>query len=557
MRQPFTDPPEDPARYFPRSEHDRLRREPYAEGASSREHPASYPALPPGTWRIDDRFVGPYGRAIEELVQFHPRELTPSEFDWRDPRAQLRYQGKWDDAMRYARWLAKGLEPPPIEVVATDGQLRVAEGHRRLVAADMAGVPIKAWVSWSVPQPEGLRDAVTGAPIPVGMTYELVHGRRRVANGDGDTFVDGEPVVYGPLASGPYAYRLGHAAQSAPVCETAPPGGALRVRLEDGILVELDCDNFSPVRRVFEDPDDVDRIWEDASPALRKVLEAREPNPEEPPVMRGRMKPPEFDPKGWWMSEKLDGVRGWWTGKQLISRKGNVFAVPDWFVQGWPKNVVIDGEIFGGRGKFNETSGIVRRARPGPAWKQLVFFAFDLPNHKGTYEERMKALDKLVEKIDSPYLAAVPRMQLANKDQLQLALEKVEQAGGEGLVIVAPKSRYAAGQRTPDVLKVKRFHDAEGTVFDYEPGKGRHKGSVGALWVRDIEGREFKVGTGLSDKERKNARKLFPPGTVVTYRYFETTPSGKPRFPSFLRVRSEEPDTRVANIALLKESLIA
>lgn len=549
MRHPFTEPPKDERKYFPLSEHYRLWEAPYAGGASSRTHPAQYPALPVGTWRLDDLFVGVYGRAIDELVEFDPRELTPTEFDWRDPKAELRHQGKWDDAVRYAHWLADGLEPPPVEVVATDGQLRVTEGHRRLVAADMTGVPIKAWVSWSVPQPEGLRDAVTGAPIPVGLTYERVHGRR-AANKGSDSFVEGDPVVYGPLSSGSYVYRLGHAAQSGEVSDR------LRIRLEDGMVVDLDCDSFTPIRRVFEDPDDVDRLWEDASPALRKVLESRKQNPAEPPVMRGRMKPPEFDPKGWWMSEKLDGVRGWWTGEKLISRKGNVFSAPDWFIEGWPKDVVIDGEIFGGRGRFNETSGIVRRSRPGPDWKKLVYFAFDLPTHPGTYEERMKALDRLVKKIDSPYLAAVPRMELENKDQLQLALEKVEQAGGEGLVIVAPGSRYVP-DKTKNVLKVKRFQDAEGTVFDYEPGKGRHKGSVGALWVRDDKGHEFKVGTGLTDKQRRDARKLFPPGTVVTYRFFELSPSGKPRFPSFLRVRAEEPTARASNVAALKESLLA
>jgi DNA ligase-1 len=80
---------------------------------------------------------------------------------------------------------------------------------------------------------------------------------------------------------------------------------------------------------------------------------------------------------------------------------------------------------------------------------------------------------------------------------------------------------------------------------------------VGALWVRDQKGREFKVGTGLTDEQRREARQLFPPGTVVTYRFFETTPSGKPRFPSFLRVRAEEPSARVSNVAALKQSLLA
>lgn len=560
MRPPFTQPPPDERDYLPRAEHYRVLRESYRGGASSRTTPASYPAFALGTWRIDDH-AGAYGRGIEELVEVHPRELVPTEFDWRDPRAELQHGGKWEDALRYAGWIERGLEAPPVEVVATNGELRVVEGHRRLVGADVAGRPVKAWVSWSVPQPEGLRDASTGAPIPVGLTYELAHGRR-AANSDDDSFVEGEPLAYGPLPGGAYTYRLGHSLETTSMCgggvgdRARSRTGALRVRLEDGAVIDLDCDNFTPVRRLLEDPDDADRVAEEASAPLRDLLEARVRNPAEPPVMRGRMMQPEFDPTGWWGSEKLDGVRGWWTGEKLISRRGNVFAAPDWFVEGWPRDVVVDGEIFGGRGNFNETSGFVRRERPHAGWKKLVYFAFDLPEHPGTYEERMEALDRLVEKVDSPYLAAVPRIKFEGKDQLQLVLEKVEDAGGEGLVIVAPGSRYVA-DKTGKVLKVKRFHDAEGVVFDYEPGKGRHKGSVGSLWLRDAEGREFKVGTGLSDAQRRKARELFPPGTLVTYRFFERTPSGKPRFPSFVRVRAEEPETRATNVGELKARLLA
>src|SRR5262249_53494373 len=37
------------------------------------------------------------------------------------------------------------------------------------------------------------------------------------------------------------------------------------------------------------------------------------------------------DPAGWWLSEKLDGVRAFWDGRQFYSRLGNPFHAPDWF----------------------------------------------------------------------------------------------------------------------------------------------------------------------------------------------------------------------------------
>lgn len=40
----------------------------------------------------------------------------------------------------------------------------------------------------------------------------------------------------------------------------------------------------------------------------------------------------DVDPTGWWISEKLDGVRAFWCGKQgkFFSRLGNVYEAPDW-----------------------------------------------------------------------------------------------------------------------------------------------------------------------------------------------------------------------------------
>ena len=42
---------------------------------------------------------------------------------------------------------------------------------------------------------------------------------------------------------------------------------------------------------------------------------------------------------GWYMSEKLDGVRAYWDGENLISRNGKVFNVPLFFIKEflWPQ----------------------------------------------------------------------------------------------------------------------------------------------------------------------------------------------------------------------------
>ena len=50
----------------------------------------------------------------------------------------------------------------------------------------------------------------------------------------------------------------------------------------------------------------------------------------------------------------------------------------------------------------------------------------------------------------------------------------------------------------------------------------------------------FKVGSGFTDSERKNHKRLYPKGTVITIKYWEIQPSGKPRFPVAHRIRLPE-----------------
>jgi DNA ligase 1 len=91
--------------------------------------------------------------------------------------------------------------------------------------------------------------------------------------------------------------------------------------------------------------------------------------------------------------------------------------------------------------------------------------------------------------------------------------------------------------RSDVLLKLKAVQDAEATVVGHVAGKGKYAGLVGALEVKAASGQRFKLGTGLSDADRQHPPAI---GSVVTYTYRDTTPSGKPRFASFLRVHDGE-----------------
>lgn len=256
--------------------------------------------------------------------------------------------------------------------------------------------------------------------------------------------------------------------------------------------------------------------------------------PKEPPVLLAHTWDGADDLTGWWMSEKYDGVRCWWDGTKFLSRLGNEFHAPAWFTEKLPKET-LDGELWMGRKLFQQTVGIVKKQVPvGDEWRKLTFMVFDAPDRYLPFEARNAHLDKVLAGL--PYVKPVKQEPCYGIAHIKSALKAATAMGAEGLMLRKPGSMYEPG-RSNTLLKVKEFTDAEATVTGYEPGKGKHKGRVGALVLRSDTGKEFKAGTGLSDKQR-----LVPPsvGSRVTYRYQELTQDGIPRFPVFLGARDYE-----------------
>lgn len=231
---------------------------------------------------------------------------------------------------------------------------------------------------------------------------------------------------------------------------------------------------------------------------------------------------------GWVMSEKLDGVRAYWDGKNLISRGGKIIHAPAWFTKGYPP-FAIDGELWSKRGDFENISSIVRDKVPTEKWHEIKHYIFEVPNAKG-------GLFKRVEKV-KPYegdiIKIIKQIPVKDKKHLELFLKEVEKKSGEGIVVRDPKAPYIA-KRTSRALKVKSFLDTECKVIELFKGKGKYSNVLGSLKCKLPDGKTFKIGSGFSDKERKNPPKV---GDIITFKYKEMTKYGKPRFPVFLRVR--------------------
>src|ERR1039458_2949195 len=76
------------------------------------------------------------------------------------------------------------------------------------------------------------------------------------------------------------------------------------------------------------------------------------------------------NPKGWLLSEKLDGDRALWDGGKLTSRLGNVFPAPLWFLDRLPQGLPLDGELWAGRGNYSRAMGIAK-THHGEAWHEI------------------------------------------------------------------------------------------------------------------------------------------------------------------------------------------
>lgn len=244
-----------------------------------------------------------------------------------------------------------------------------------------------------------------------------------------------------------------------------------------------------------------------------------------------------IDVSDYWVSEKLDGVRGRWDGHRLRTRSGLAVDPPDWFTAQWPA-VPMDGELWIGRGRFEDISSIVRAPDAGDnTWRKVHFMVFDLPADGGRFEARVLRMRTLLGHLGIPWLRYIPQFRVHDAAELDVWLERIVAADGEGLMLHHRDAHYRAG-RSEDLLKYKPHDDAEARVVAHTTGQGKYAGILGALIVERPDGLRFRIGSGFTDAQRAHPPAI---GSQVTYRYNGLTANGVPRFARFLHIRYEMP----------------
>jgi DNA ligase-1 len=173
-------------------------------------------------------------------------------------------------------------------------------------------------------------------------------------------------------------------------------------------------------------------------------------------------------------------------------------------------------------------------------WREnLTFQVFDLIDTENPFAERMNILRSKISK-DHSFIKIVPQTIVQKDFDLFGLLDRVCANGEEGLMLKKVNEHYEH-RRSPYLLKMKQFHDTEVIITAFIEGKGKHRGGMGALLIKDKDGNTCKIGSGFSDQERKNPP--FKIGDEITMKYFERCNPDKKtgnisyRFPTFLKVK--------------------
>ena len=241
---------------------------------------------------------------------------------------------------------------------------------------------------------------------------------------------------------------------------------------------------------------------------------------------------------GWFMSEKIDGIRAYWDGKNLWSRTGKEIIAPESFTVDFPEDMTLDGELFmsptiksrSSKSLFSKVCSVVRKKEPVETeWNNIRFYVFDTVNKELDCEQRFTLIQRIPK---NKFIIILQQHVIKNTRQLNTFHDNITKQGGEGVMIKNPRGMYV-GKRTKDLLKLKKFYDTEVKIIDYKPGEGKYVGMLGAYYCEMVNGNKITVGTGMNDNDRKKPCKK---GQFITIKYFElTTKNHVPRFPVYLR----------------------
>lgn len=264
---------------------------------------------------------------------------------------------------------------------------------------------------------------------------------------------------------------------------------------------------------------------------------------------------------------KIDGIRFTMVGGVALSRSFK--PIRNSHVQSTLQGCLpdgVDGELTCGH-TFQSSSSAIMSTDGMPDFTCWIFDYVDpFSSIVAPYRDRI-ADPALLELETEQFITILKPELVADEAELREVEERYLDAGFEGVMLRDPDGAYKFGRSTVKentLLKVKRFVDDEAILVrvlekqhnmnEAVPDAfGRTKrsdcqdGKVGAdtagtLIVRNADGVEFGIGTGLDDDMRamiwSNLDQFV--GKMVKYKYFPVSIKEKPRHPVFLGFRDSD-----------------
>ena len=257
-----------------------------------------------------------------------------------------------------------------------------------------------------------------------------------------------------------------------------------------------------------------------------------------------------FKEDSWYVSRKLDGVRCIAyideSGEpKFFSRAGKEFdtlgKVAEQLKKHGLRKIVLDGEIcMVDENGDEDFQGIIKEIKRKDHTiltpKFLVFDIlhqdeFDNKESDRIFSERQEELELLFNTYDfEGFIEQVDQFYVENEEDLQDHMDTAVQFGWEGLML--RKDAPYQGKRSSDIMKVKKFHDAEYVVIETENAVNRvivEGREVEEEMLRNVviehRGNRVQVGSGFSQEQKRyyyqHPEEII--GKTITVQYFETT----------------------------------
>lgn len=243
------------------------------------------------------------------------------------------------------------------------------------------------------------------------------------------------------------------------------------------------------------------------------------------------------DYSGWYLSEKLDGYRAIWDGKVFRSRHGNIFYIPKEILKTLPKNIILDGELYISKNKFENCSILKKKNISFNEFNksQIKFYVFEIISCNKKFKDKINLIKEVCSK--NIFLEAIKQKKVKNNKEIKEIFNKLVKNGSEGIMLRNPESYYE-NKRSNILVKLKAQEDSEGIIIGYNISNSLKYNGLLKSFICELKNNKkiiFQV-SGLTDEIRKNYKKTHPINTIITFQHNGFTSYGIPRHPSYKRI---------------------